>query len=89
MNLGFDIPIMIAVALACLPFFFTDHLIARGEGVLFLFYYGAYTTYLLLAGAQHQALQGFNVLMGYFVIPITVLTLGILAVRAYRPGRGQ
>ena len=82
--LGFDIPIMIAVAVACLPVFFTDHLIARWEGVLFLFYYGAYMGYLILASVQHEALHGFNLLMMYFVIPITTLTLGILAVRAYR-----
>lgn len=82
--LGFDIPVMIAVAVACLPVFFTDHLIARWEGVLFLFYYGAYTAYLILAAAQHEALRGFNLLMIYFVIPITVLTLGVLAVRARR-----
>jgi cation:H+ antiporter len=82
--LGFDIPIMIAAAVACLPVFFTDHLIARWEGVLFVFYFCAYTAYLLLAAAQHAVLQGFNTLMLYFVIPITVLTLGVLAVRAYR-----
>jgi cation:H+ antiporter len=52
--------------------------------VLFVFYFCAYTAYLLLAAAQHAVLQGFNMLMLYFVIPITVLTLGVLAVRAYR-----
>jgi cation:H+ antiporter len=85
--LGFDIPIMIAVAVACLPVFFTDHLIARWEGVLFVFYFCAYTAYLLLASAQHQAVRGFNMIMIFFVIPITVLTLVVLAVRTYRSER--
>jgi cation:H+ antiporter len=84
---GFDIPIMIAVAVACLPVFFTDHLIARWEGVLFVFYFGAYMAYLILAAAQHEAIQGFNLLMVYFVIPITVLTLVVLALRAHRSQR--
>ncbi len=45
-RLRFDIPVMIAVA--CLPVFFTGHVIARWEGVLFLGYYVAYTLYLIL-----------------------------------------
>ena len=31
--LSFDLPVMIAVAVACLPVFFTGHLIARWEGL--------------------------------------------------------
>ncbi len=37
--LSFDIPVMIAVSVACLPILFTDHLVARWEGALFLLYY--------------------------------------------------
>ena len=37
--LKFDIPVMTAVAIACLPVFFRKHLISRWEGGLFLFYY--------------------------------------------------
>ncbi len=37
----FDIPVMIAVALACLPVFFTGGVISRQEGVLLLAYYVA------------------------------------------------
>ena len=33
--LDFDIPVMVAVAVACLPIFFTGHVIARWEGWLF------------------------------------------------------
>ena len=36
--LSLDLPIMVAVAVACLPTFFTGHLIARWEGFLFLAY---------------------------------------------------
>lgn len=41
--ISFDIPIMIAVAVACLPIFFTGFTIARWEGVIFLGSYSAYT----------------------------------------------
>jgi cation:H+ antiporter len=73
----FDIPVMIAVAVASLPIFFTGHLISRFEGVLFLAYYGAYIAYLFLNAGDHGALLLFNHVMIVFVVPLTVLTLGI------------
>ena len=79
--LRFDIPVMIAVALACLPIFASGHLIARWEGVLFLGYYAAYVLYLILAAAQHDALPAFSAAMFGFVLPLTVVTLIMLLVR--------
>ncbi|OHC31832.1 MAG: sodium:calcium antiporter, partial [Pseudomonadales bacterium RIFCSPLOWO2_02_FULL_63_210] len=46
--LAFDFPVMIAVAVACLPIFFSGYRINRWEGLLFLAYYLAYTLYLVL-----------------------------------------
>ncbi len=82
--LSFDIPVMIAVALACLPVFFTGNLIARWEGGVFLAYYAAYTTYLLLAAQQHDALSTFGVAMSTVVLPLTALTLIVVSWRAWR-----
>lgn len=82
--LGFDIPVMIAVAVACLPIFFTGHLIARWEGVLFLSYYAAYTAYLILNSTQHAFLPVFSTAMMTFVVPMTLLTLLVLVVRQTR-----
>ena len=79
--LGFDIPVMVAVAVACLPIFFTGNLIARWEGLLFLAYYAAYTTYLILMATQHDALGAFSSVMGGFVMPLTAVTLLVLAYR--------
>lgn len=85
--LRFDLPFMIAVALACLPIFFTGYRIARWEGVLFLAYYVAYTVYLLLDAMQHFALRAYNVALAGFVMPLTAVTLSLLVVRAWREGR--
>lgn len=85
--LWFDIPVMIAVALACLPIFFTGHIIARWEGALFLGYYLAYTLYLVLAATQHAALTTFSAVMVEFVLPLTIVTLLIFLVRASRANR--
>lgn len=73
--LHFDMPIMVAVAVACLPIFVTGNLISRWEGTLFVGYYVAYTAFLILRAAQHDHLQVFNRVMLLFVIPITLLTL--------------
>ncbi|REL32883.1 sodium:calcium antiporter [Rhodohalobacter sp. SW132] len=74
----FDIPVMIAAALACLPIFFTGGVISRGEGLLFLGFYTAYTFYLILAATQHDSLPVFSAVMLWFVIPFTVIILAIV-----------
>ena len=84
--LWFDLPVMIAVAVACLPIFFTGGTISRWEGSIFLGFYVAYTTYLVLAATQHDALSTFSVAMGAFVLPLTALTVFVLALRAWRTG---
>ncbi|MEW6611841.1 MAG: sodium:calcium antiporter, partial [Pseudomonadota bacterium] len=85
--LGFDLPVMIAVAVACLPIFLSGHLIARWEGFVFLGYYAAYTTYLILESAQHDALPLFSTVMGAFVLPLTAITLLLVLLRAWRAQR--
>ncbi len=84
-----DLPVMLAVAFACLPVFFTGHTIARWEGILFLGYYAAYCAFLFFTGTQHQALPLFSGVMAGFVIPLTVVTLAVglwRELRHRRPG---
>jgi cation:H+ antiporter len=85
--LRFDLPVMIAVTVACLPIFFSGHRIARWEGGLFLFYYAAYILFLVLQAEHHDALPAFNRAMMFFVIPLTVATLGVVAGRELRRSR--
>jgi cation:H+ antiporter len=87
--LSFDLPVMTAVAVACLPIFFTGHVIARWEGALFFGYYLAYTLYLILAAAEHDALPQFGLLMMEFVLPLTALTLAIVTLRSFRASRSS
>ncbi len=79
--LAFDIWVMLAVALACLPVFMTGREIARWEGGIFLGYYAAYVAYLILAAQQHDALQAYSGVMMGFVIPLTVVTLVVVMIR--------
>jgi cation:H+ antiporter len=82
--LRFDMPVMIAVAVACLPIFARGHRIDRWEGGLFFGYYVAYTLYLILEVAEHDALPVFSTVMAAFVLPITVITLVVVGVRHAR-----
>jgi cation:H+ antiporter len=85
--LRFDIPVMIATALACLPIFVNRGAILRWEGGVFLGYYAAYTAYLLLAATNHALLGAFSAVMLAFVIPLTALTLLVILVRFLRAER--
>ena len=82
--IGFDIPFMVAVALAVLPVVYTRASVARWEGVVFVAYYLAYTLYLLLDSADHDALPRFSAVMLGFVVPLTAGTLVLLSLAEYR-----
>lgn len=81
--INFDFPVMLAVAVACLPIFFVGYSITRWEGMLFLGYYMAYTLYLFLAATEHDALPEYSTAMLYFVVPLTLVTLLIVLFREY------
>jgi cation:H+ antiporter len=85
--LQFDLPVMVAVAVACLPIFVTGREIARWEGGLFFAYYLAYTTYVVLASMHHAALGLYGTAMLWFVLPLTVVTLLVLLAREHLDGR--
>ena len=79
--LSFDLPVMVATMVACLPVFFNGMRISRWEGAVFLGYYVAYTAYLILAATRHAALDVFSAVMLVFVIPLTLLTLAVVTVQ--------
>jgi cation:H+ antiporter len=65
--LAFNVPVMIAMTVACLPIFFSGYRISRWEGVLFLAYAVAYVLYLILDAARRDALPLFSSALLYFV----------------------
>lgn len=84
----FDIPVMIAAAVACLPVFFTGLKISRWEGFVFIGYYVAYTAYLILKSREYEALSYFSNVMLIFVIPITILTIFITFIYDHKRAEG-
>lgn len=82
--LRFDMPIMIAIAVACLPVFFTGRTITRWNGGIFFAYYLAYLTALVLRATQSPLTGEFGALMFFFVVPLTVFALVVGVVRSLR-----
>ena len=81
--LNFDMWVMLAVAVACLPVFFSGREIARWEGGVFVAYYVAYVAFLILAAKQHEALEAYSTVMMLFVVPLTVITLVVTTIRRH------
>ena len=75
---GFDLWVMLAAFLACLPVLLTNREIARWEGGLFLAYYVAYTSYLVLAAQRHVGTEAFADAMFGFFVPLSVVTAMVL-----------
>ena len=84
---SFDLWVMLAVTFVCIPIFFTRREIRRWEGAMFLGYYAAYTTYLILSAQEHEALPMFSGVMLLFVLPLTGITIGVSVWRHFKRPR--
>jgi cation:H+ antiporter len=82
--LRFDIPVMIAVSVACVPIFFHDARISRWEAGLLVAHYLGYLTYIVLTATEHAALPAYTWVMLALILPLTAITLVVLFVRAMR-----
>jgi len=87
--LRFDLPVMVAASVACLPIFFSGYEISRWEGGLLLGYHLAFTAYVILRATEHDALPAFSGVMLMFVIPLTVVGLGVSSWRHFRLRRAK
>jgi cation:H+ antiporter len=72
---------------ACLPVFFAGYRISRWEGLLFLGYYLAYILYLALFTTGQPLARTFATAMLGYAVPLTIVTLLIVAARAWRRQR--
>lgn len=83
----FDLPVMVAASVACLPIFFTGCSISRWEGWVFLAYYAIYLLYLVLSHTQHGATDLIQSMLFFFALPLTALTMVVLVLREIRERR--
>jgi cation:H+ antiporter len=75
--IAFDLPVMLGVTVACIPIFVTGRIVDRWEATVFIAYFVAYTTYVLLVAAGHDAAPLFRDALILFVLPLSALTLAI------------
>ncbi len=84
-----DIPVMVAVAVACLPIFANGHVLARWEGVAFLIGYAGYLIWLVLDATEHATRDSYGNAVLYFVVPIVALTIATLWYRGRNDGPAE
>jgi cation:H+ antiporter len=82
--LWFDIPVMIAVAVACLPILGSGRRIARWEGGLFLVLYAAYVFGAVQIAIHTPSTGLLWKMVAVYVIPLTVLTFVLVVVDTRR-----
>ena len=80
----FEFPMLVLVALICLPIVFTGKLISRQEGATLFVFYIAYVTYVVLRAIEHPLLQHFTYAIVYFALPLTLLVLFSAAFKHWR-----
>jgi len=72
---NFDLLVLIAASILCIPIFYTGYKIVRWEGLMFLFFYFSYLFYLFLSSTDHDFLSIFTGIMVYLVFPVTILAI--------------
>lgn len=82
--LAFDMPVMIAVALACFPIFFAGYRISRPNGAMLLSFYFAYIVYLIFSSNKSPSIDTYQNALLYVVFPLTALWLAVSAFRGFR-----
>ena len=82
----FNLLIVLGLGSVVAPAGIRSHLggyrIERWEGLLFLAYYIACVVYLILTATAHAAVPAFRTAMLYFALPLTAVTLAVVAARA-------
>jgi len=73
-----DIPVMVAVAVACLPIFANGYVLNRWEGIAFLVGYAAYLVWLVLDATEHGSRDSYGDVVLYFVTPVVAVTIATL-----------
>lgn len=81
--ISMDIPIMIAVAVICLPAFYSGYLIRRWEGAVFLAAYIGYTTWLVFDATGHSATAALGKALMWVFVPVALAAFAVTGLRAF------
>jgi cation:H+ antiporter len=82
--LDFDLPVMLAVAVLCMPVFYSGYRVTRAEGLLLLALYLAYGLHIISFTTGMPLADSLEKLMIRFVLPLLAAFLVLGTVRAWR-----
>ena len=82
--IGFDLPVMVAAAMALLPLIFTGYEVSRTEGAVLLGWCAVYLAWTVLAAIGHPLLSPFSDVALFGLLPATVVFLAVTVVFALR-----
>jgi cation:H+ antiporter len=82
--LDFDLPVMLAVAVLCMPVFYSGYRVTRAEGLLLLALYFAYGLHIISFTTGMPLADSLEKLMIRFVLPLLAAFLVFGTVRAWR-----
>ena len=83
-----DLPFMVAVSIACIPIFMAGFNLTRWDGSIFLFYYAAYLSYLVMDAMGSSLAPVMETGMLWGIIPMTVVYM-IWRIVLYRRELGK
>lgn len=81
---SFDMPVMVAVSVACLPIFATGHRISRWEGLVFVLYGVVYTVFLVWMAVREHVPSTREAAVAVLVALLPAVTLVVLAERLWK-----
>ena len=84
----FDLVVMFAVSVACLPVFFSGAIVSRREGLFLVGYYGIYSVMIVLRALERPEFSTLQVAVWGFLIPMTGLAMVLSSARRGSRGRG-
>lgn len=82
--LSFDLPVMLGVAVLCLPVFYTGYRVTRAEGLLFLGLYLAYGLHVMSFTTGMPLADKLEHLMLFFILPALLVFLLFSTLHAWR-----
>ncbi|TWU41098.1 Inner membrane protein YrbG [Novipirellula artificiosorum] len=85
----FDIPVMVAVAVICLPVFMDGNIIRRWEGALFLLYYATYNAFVVFTAKNPLSPPRASLLLTWVVVPLTVVPVIVSIVTRRKKRRSK
>jgi cation:H+ antiporter len=78
-----DVPLMILIAVACLPVFYSGYLIRRWEGLVFLGGYLGYTTYLVATATKHDFAPALGEALAYVFAPVALAAFAATGIHTW------